>query len=140
MLNSSIVSSIQSSVCGLIRFGGSRIPPGYIYRTSLNGIDMVGLPAADLWAALPSEYRSIYFTDPADSETKKNTSAIFDAIEASEDLNDGGELVGHLLIGYAQYSDGASMWKAYRYFGIFLSVLTQGGDTLTTQNGTRIIV
>jgi len=53
MLNSSIVRSIQSSVCGLNRFGGPRLPSGYTARWNSAGVDSIGVPVKTLPAITP---------------------------------------------------------------------------------------
>jgi hypothetical protein len=80
--------------------------------------DSIGLSAAALWAALPITHRSIYLVD---ENTLRSGEAIITNIEASEYLNDGGELVGTEAKGYAQYEDGTSeevIRRAFRFFGI----------------------
>jgi hypothetical protein len=107
--------------------GGNRIP-----RTGISAlwreidgtwVDSIGLSASELWAALPAEHRSIYFSDPDDDETMFDAETIITNIEASEYLNNGGELVGSEAKGYAQYADNteqAILDKAYKYFGFYL--------------------
>lgn len=81
-------------------------------------VDSIGLSAAALWAALPTTHRSIYLVD---ENTLRSAETIIANIEASDYLNDGGELTGSVTKGYAQYEDGTSeavLRRAYRYFGL----------------------
>jgi hypothetical protein len=91
-----------------------------LYAPVSNGmVDTIGLSASELWAALPTTHRSIYLVD---ENTLRSAEDITTNIEASEYLNDGGELIGTEDKGYAQYADGTAesvLRKAYRYFRVF---------------------
>jgi hypothetical protein len=104
--------------------GGFTLPrTGLIFYAKAPGMtDSIGLSANALWAALPATHRSIYLVD---ENTLRSAEAIITNIEASEYLNDGGELVGSATKAYAQYTDGVSdvtLRQAYRYFGVSLPV------------------
>jgi hypothetical protein len=90
-------------------------------------VDSIGLSIAD-YASVPAEHRSIYFSD---ASTMRSIEDIITNIEASEYLNDGGELVGTVAKGYAQYADGTEMTKAYRYFRFYTGAMVfsfSGGE------------
>lgn len=79
--------------------------------------DFIGLSTAD-YLLVPAAHRSIYFVDETEMRTAED---IITNIEASADLNNGGELVGSPAKGYAQYAGGTDesvLRRAYRYFGI----------------------
>lgn len=113
--------------------GGNRLP-----RTGLiwtGPVDTIGLSANALWAALPAEHRSIYFSDPEDDETMLDVETIITNIEASEYLNDGGELVGNEQ-NKAQYEDGtdeAILRRAYRWAGVAYPELPDSFAALTEE-------
>jgi len=89
--------------------------------------DTIGLSVSD-YLSVPAEHRSIYFSDES---TMRDIEDIITNIEASEYLNDGGELVGTEERGYAQYADGTDMTAAYRYFRITLSDVLFDGQSVT---------
>ena len=106
--------------------GGNRLPRTGLIWYAPDGVDTINLTAAALWAALPAEHRSIYFSDPDDDATLLDDTTIITNIEASPYLNDGGELIGNSTKGYAQYTDGASVAilnKALKYFNINTEML-----------------
>jgi len=79
--------------------------------------ESIGLSVSD-YPLVPAVHRSIYFVDET---TMRAVEDIVNKIEASAELNDGGELVGSEAKGYVQYADGTTediLRKAYRYFGI----------------------
>jgi len=82
-------------------------------------VDTIGLSVSD-YASVPAEHRSIYFSDES---TMRSIEDIITNIEASEYLNDGGELVGTEAKGYTQYADGTDMTKAYRYFRFYTGAM-----------------
>lgn len=114
--------------------GGNRFP-----RTGLiwtGPVDTIGLSANALWAALPAEHRSIYFSDPEDDETMLDVETIITNIEESEFLNNGGELGGSVAKGYFQYLDGtdeAILRRAYRWAGIGYPELPDSFAALTEE-------
>jgi len=93
---------------------------GGIPRTGLifyapDGVDSIGLSAAELWASLPAEHRAIYLVD---ENTLRSAETIITNIEASEYLNVSGGLVGNSTMGYAQYALGTparTICRAARY-------------------------
>jgi len=119
----SIARSItRSSNRSIGSHAGGGIPrTGLIWYAKAPGmVDSIGLSASELWAALPAEHRSIYLVD---ENTLRSAEDIITNIEASEYLNDGGELVGTEVKGYAQYEDGTAQTVldiAYKYFGFYL--------------------
>lgn len=101
--------------------------------------DSIGLSAAALWAALPATHRSIYLVD---ENTLRSAETIITNIEASEYLNDGGELVGTEARGYAQYEDGTAgivLYKAYKHFKQQYPLVLFGSES-TTFNGDSAVI
>jgi len=77
--------------------------------------DSIGLLITEFWAQCPIAHRSIY---SADGTSWYAAETIITNIEASEFLNDGGELGGSAAKGYFQYLDGtdeAILRRAYRW-------------------------
>jgi len=71
-------------------------------------VDSIGLPIAEFWAQCPVAHRSIY---SADGTAWYDAATIITNIEASAELNNGGELGGSPANGYFQYLDGtAELW------------------------------
>jgi len=116
MLSSSIINSIHSSICGLNSFGNGLVRIGLIWYAP-HGIDTIGLSIAEFWAACPTEHRTLY---SADGSEWYDVATIITNIEASAELNNGGELVGSATKGYAQFADGTAesvLLRAYSYLG-----------------------
>jgi len=119
MLTRALKSSMSK---GLKTSGRSSVLPrdGLVAAFLLkNGmIDSIGLSISEFYAACPVAHRSIY---SADGSAFYDTATIITNIEASAELNDGGELVGSVAKGYAQYADGTEdsvMLRAYRFFNV----------------------
>ena len=98
---------------------------GLIFKALLkNGlVDSIGLSIAEFWVVCPVEHRTLY---SADGSEWYDAATIITNIEASEYLNDGGELIGNSVVGYAQYEDGTSVAilnKALKYFKINTEML-----------------
>jgi len=125
--------------------GGNTLPRTGLdwYAKAPGMVDIIGLSVSEFYAACPVAHRSIY---SADGSVFYDAATIIANIEASAELNDGGELVGSVAKGYAQYADGtveSVLRKAYRYFGISypdvdpnaltinLAVLTINSEALT---------
>jgi len=106
-------SPVRQSLSG----GRTNFPRTGLIWYAPHGVDIIGLSIAELWAACPVEHRTIY---SADGSAFYDAATIITNIEASAELNNGGELVGNTTKGYAQYEDGTAesvLRRAYRYFG-----------------------
>lgn len=106
--------------------GGSLALPGtgLLERWQLvNGVmtATIGSLSADDYLSIRPELRSIFFSAPS---TKYDDATIIANITASPYLNVGIELVGSVTKGYALYQSGSSMYRAYRYFGVYYYVAT----------------
>lgn len=139
-IGKSIRKSVSSPVSGKEAIQEFLSKIGLIYYAPIsNGmIDTIGLSAAALWAALPATHRSIYLVD---ENTLRSAEAIITNIEASDYLNDGGELVGSEAKGYAQYEAGTSeavLRRAYRYFGVEFPTLADAWNDAAIWNDANI--
>ncbi|MGV0961814.1 MAG: hypothetical protein ACOYB1_18470 [Limnohabitans sp.] len=115
---------------------------GLLFKCGVSGIDTIGLLITEFWAQCPVAHRSIY---SADGTAWYDAEDIITNIEASESLNDGGELGGSVAKGYFQYLDGtdeAIMRRAYRWAGVawpvVLEFATEGGDYITTEDSSNL--
>jgi len=127
--------SVGAALSGSNRSGGADgIPPtGLIRHAPYPGlVDTIGLSIAEFWAACPVEHRTLY---SADGSEFYDDATIIANIEASAELNNGGELVGNETEGYAQYADGTAesvLRRAYSYLGVVYAVVVVfGGESVT---------
>jgi hypothetical protein len=116
-MNRSLAHSLHKD--GLSGSSGNRLPrSGLLFYAKAPGmVDIIGLSVSD-YLLVPAEHRSIYFVDET---TMRAAETIITNIEASEFLNDGGELGGSVAKGYFQYLDGtaeAILRRAYRWAGV----------------------
>jgi len=119
---------------GLMGGNGNRLPRTGLLMYVRNGVAIIGLSISEFWAACPVAHRSIY---SADGSAFYDAATIITNIEASAELNDGGELVGTEAKGYAQYDNGTSenvLRRAYRYLGAVYPEPSTGFENYTDED------
>jgi len=101
--------------CSLGQSSGNRLPPGAIFRTGTDGVDVIGLSIAD-YLLVPAELRSIFYIN---STTMRSAADILWRIKTSPYPNIS-KLVGKSQKVFVLYPDDtavATLQKACRYCG-----------------------